>query len=309
MPLFKYMSVAVAILFTASLKIRFTQPFELNDPFELSPMLDFEGSAEAMRDVIDAKIDEAFGSVDGLLAIAEKYMATDPNFPKLPIQVLRKLLEDNPAIGQKLVQEMRQHQSELLESFKLSALLEAGWEKFRAAAGQAVGILSLTEDPANTLMWSHYGGQHGGVAVEFDQHHPWFDQRKTSSDDLRRLVQVCYVQNPQPRTWTQVSGVDILYTKNAVWAYEREWRIIQALKEGAEISPGIFCFDVPPDALRSIIFGCRTGPELERQIRDSVAANPNLKHVTYKRAKLVGGRIEIVDATLDLAINRDMQNA
>lgn len=30
------------------------------------------------------------------------------------------------------------------------------------------GILSLSEDPRNILMWSHYGDEHKGVCVEID---------------------------------------------------------------------------------------------------------------------------------------------
>jgi hypothetical protein len=146
-------------------------------------------------------------------------------------------------------------------------------------------------------MWSHYASQHFGVAVEFDENHPWFSQKTTPSDDMRHLVQVSYVQHPHPRTWRQVNGTDLLYTKNAEWAYEREWRIIRPLKDGTEVSSGKFCFDVPATAVRSIIFGCRTRPVLEAEIRATVAANPALSHVSFKRARLVaGGKIELVEA-------------
>ena len=300
MPLFKYMSVEAAALFARTQRVRFTQPFELNDPFEFRPMLDFEGTADDFRDIIDAKINERFGTVDGVLAMIEEQMSTDPTFPKFPIQIFRTVLEGNPAMRQQLMEEMKRHKAELIESIRIAGLLEGQWEKFRQAAGEAVGIFSLTEDPANTLMWSHYGSQHRGVAVEFDEAHPWFHQRVTTNDDLRHLVQVCYVENTPPRRWTQVNGVDMLYTKNAAWAYEREWRIIRPLKDGTQARPGIFCFDVPHDVVRSIIFGCRATPELERDIRALVAANPRFSHMRFKRAKLAGGKIEIVDCEVRL---------
>jgi len=135
------------------------------------------------------------------------------------------------------------------------------------------------------------------VAVEFDEKHPWFDQKIAPSDDIRHLVQVSYVQNPHPKTWRQVNGTDMLYTKDAQWSYEREWRIIRPVKDGAEIAPGITCFDVPPEAIRSVTFGSRTAATLEKEIRSLVSANATLKHVTFKRAKLSGAsKIEIVDA-------------
>ncbi len=295
MSLFKYMSAEIASRFVRTLTVRFTQPFDLNDPFEFRPMLDFEGSASDFREIIDAKVNEMFGTVDGIVSTIEKYMSTDPAFPKFPIQIFRTALEGNPAMRQQLMEELKRHKAELIQSFRIAALLEVQWQKFRQAAGEALGIFSLTEDPANTLMWSHYGSQHYGVAVEFDDSHPWFHQRMTSNDDLRHLVQVCYVENPQPRKWTQVNGVDILYTKNVAWSYEREWRIIRPLKDGTEVHPGITCFDIPPEAVRSIIFGCRTTSELEQDIRAAVAANPSLSHIRFKRATLAGGKIEVVD--------------
>jgi hypothetical protein len=110
-------------------------------------------------------------------------------------------------------------------------------------------------------------------------------------------VKVAYVQNPHPRTWKQLNGADVLYTKNAEWAYEREWRSIRPLKDGTEVSSGKFCFDVPADAVRSIIFGCRTTAALEAEIRTAVAANPAVSHVIFKKAKLApGGKIDLVNA-------------
>jgi hypothetical protein len=63
--LFKYMSAAVGMLFTNTLRIRFTQPFDLNDPFEFRPMLDFEATAAELREVVDIKLEEMIGTVDG----------------------------------------------------------------------------------------------------------------------------------------------------------------------------------------------------------------------------------------------------
>jgi len=147
------------------------------------------------------------------------------------------------------------------------------------------------------LMWTHYASQHFGVVAELDENHPWFNERTTASDDIRHLVKVSYVQNPHPRTWKQVNGTDMLYTKSAEWTYEREWRIIRPLKDGTEVSPGKFCFDVPANAVRSIIFGCRTTPTLEAEIRTAIVANSALSHVRFKRAKLADvGKIELVGA-------------
>ena len=261
-------------------------------------MLDFVGTADDVRPVVEARIDTMYGTLDGAFAMMEKQLANDPNFASVlaaPLDVLRKIIVSNPVLRQKFMAEMQQHKAELLDNTRMAPHWEAEWEKFRQALGEALGIFSLTEDPAHILMWSHYASQHFGIVVEFDEKHPWFNQRTIPSDDLRHLVKVTYVQNPKPRTWKQVNGTDMLYTKNAQWAYEREWRIIRPLKDGTEIKSGIFCFDVPAEAVRSIIFGCRTKPALEAEIRAAVAGNPTLGHVRFRRAKLGGDEIELVD--------------
>jgi hypothetical protein len=297
--LFKYMSTEVAPLFVETLQVRFTQPSDLNDPFEFRPLIDFEATAQKLREVIDVKLTEMFGTADGALTMMEKQQASDPN-PGLSIaiNVFRKLIRDNPALEKQFTTAMQRNKTEVLQSLTKAFVWEATWEQFQRSVGQLVGIFSLTEDPVHMLMWSHYASQHYGIVVEFDEKHSWFHQKLGPPDELRNLVQVSYIQNPFPRTWQQLDGAYLLYTKNAEWAYEREWRIIRPVKDGKEVSTGKFCFDVPPDAIRSLVFGCRTPSALEQHIRTAVAKNPKLSHVAFKRISLVGGgKLEVTDAT------------
>src|SRR5262249_54327569 len=154
--------------------------------------------------------------------------------------VFRKMVASNPKLGEQFMTAMRQHKAELLDNFRMTAVWEAQWEKFQQILGELIGIFSLSEDAVHTLMWSHYASQHRGIVVEFDESHPWFDQRLAAADEFRHLVKVNYVQNPIPRTWKQLNGADVLYTKSAIWSYEREWRIIRPLKDAVQIRPGIF---------------------------------------------------------------------
>jgi DUF2971 family protein len=302
--MFKYMSIEVAPLFASTCKVRFTQPFDLNDPFEFRPFIDFQRTTDEFRGLVDARVSETFSTVDGALAMAEKQLAMDPNssMASVLIPAFRQMIVANPALEQQIMAKMKPFIEEVLDLVINAVQWETLWEKFQQMLGDTVGIFSLTEDPAHILMWSHYASQHRGIVVELDENHPWFHQKKTPADDLRHLVQVSYVQNPHPRTWNDLDGIVLLYTKTAEWAYEREWRIIRPLKEGMEVSPGKFCFDVPPDAVRSIIFGCRMTPALEQQIRISIAQNPQLGHICFKRAKQAdSGRIEIVNASAETA--------
>jgi hypothetical protein len=196
-------------VFAKTLKVRFTQPSGLNDPFEFRPLVDFEATAAGNRDEVHARLTESFGTVDGALAM-ERQQATDPNYPKLivPIHIFRKMLVANPGLERQFMAQMQRHMAEILDNARMAANWEVEWEKVQQALGQSFGIFSLTEDPIHMLMWSHYASQHTGVVVEFDEKHPWFDQRRTPVDEFRHMVQVTYVRNPQPRKLGQLNGAD-----------------------------------------------------------------------------------------------------
>jgi hypothetical protein len=301
------MSAEVAPLFAKTLRVRFTQPSDLNDPFELRPFIDFEATAEELHEVVGAKVTKMYATADDALSMMEKQQASDPNYPKMlvPIPVFRKMIAANPLLGEQFMELLSQDKAEVLEPLRKAAVWEAQWEKFRQIFGQFFGIFSLTEDPVHILMWSHYASQHSGIAVEFDELHPWFDQKLALNDEFRHLVQVAYVKNPSSHKLSALSGAEVLYTKADEWAYEREWRIVLPLKNGTEVSPGKFCFDVPASAVRSIIFGCRTTPALEKEIRDSITANPALNHVCFGKVVLKGsGKIEIANSPIVAATSR-----
>lgn len=202
MSLFKYMSAEVAPVFVKTLRVRFTQPSDLNDPFEFRPLIDFEATAVENRAEVDAIITEMFGTVDGVLAIMEKQQASDPNFPKMavPIHVLRTMITANPTLGSLFMAEMRRHKAEVLDVITRAVQWEVQWKKVQHDLGQSLGIFSLTEDAENTVMWSHYASQHSGTVVEFDENNPWFNQKLAPIDEFRHLVKVGYVENPHPRT-------------------------------------------------------------------------------------------------------------
>src|SRR5690349_8010750 len=141
------MSADIASLFASSLNLRFTQPSDLNDPFEFRPFVDFDATASELEKEIDARVAEEFGTVDAVIAVIEDKQKTDPNYPKLsvPIHIFRELVAANPRLGEQLMAEVGRHKAELMESYRKAAVWEVQWEKFQTALGQTMGILSLTE--------------------------------------------------------------------------------------------------------------------------------------------------------------------
>lgn len=108
------------------------------------------------------------------------------------------------------------------------------------------GVLSLTRNPVNNLMWSHYGDEHRGVAFGFDVDEAGFCDKekniipanhgeiiytKTFPEHLRNndthyfLNEICSSTNYSP-LYFEFFKFAYLY-KGIDWAYEEEVRVIK----------------------------------------------------------------------------------
>jgi hypothetical protein len=116
-----------------------------------------------------------------------------------------------------------------------------------------LGVLSLSTDPVNVLMWSHYAHSHTGVQLTF----------RTDQDDLISEAQP--VQYTVNRPVVDVTGEraaamrKTLLHKANYWQYEQEWRVVRTGQSGYN------SFD--PTSLEAITFGAKTSDEDKRAIR------------------------------------------
>jgi hypothetical protein len=123
-----------------------------------------------------------------------------------------------------------------------------------------VGVLSLTPNPANAVMWAHYADQSRGVCVGIEFDHPFFESYRPSEPfyeefaTVFRMEEVAY-RKIRPALQTDMGAAayihDAFFTKFEDWAYEREYRLLR---------PHCDCFNVPgvPVALYQIPVGCIT---------------------------------------------------
>ncbi|MEM8510466.1 MAG: DUF2971 domain-containing protein [Bacteroidota bacterium] len=96
-----------------------------------------------------------------------------------------------------------------------------------------VGILSLTNNPLNILMWAHYSGEYGFM-VEYNKKGIIDDIKKNNIDTLKNYVlyPINYVDHLRqisiPGKY-KTADVPFLYSfgvKQKAWEYEKEWRLI-----------------------------------------------------------------------------------
>ena len=94
----------------------------------------------------------------------------------------------------------------------------------------------LTENYDNRLMWSHYGGSYRGVCVEYDvsnfssvQTACFFAPVIYGKERPKILERIISGQDTvSPLTSVEkLTMTRALYTKDEVWKYEREWRIVK----------------------------------------------------------------------------------
>ncbi len=123
-----------------------------------------------------------------------------------------------------------------------------------------VGVLSLSEDNLDILMWGHYADSHKGICIGFDYSKLIF---LTKEKLIPRKVN--YPPDNKYPGWNPFSssGEELvkkrLLTKALNWEYEQEWRVI--FPEEGDLSQ-----EFNPNALISVYLGCRITEENKKTV-------------------------------------------
>lgn len=120
----------------------------------------------------------------------------------------------------------------------------------------SAGVFCMTTDPRNILMWSHYGGKHKGVVLQFE-----------IARDPRSLLYALKVHysNEYPiYNYAYEMDTDtfnaVMLRKAEAWRYEEEWRILRV--------GGAHTFQpFKPHAMTGVIFGCKATENFKEKIR------------------------------------------
>jgi hypothetical protein len=123
---------------------------------------------------------------------------------------------------------------------------------------KTIGVLCLSKQHDEILMWSHYANFHRGICLQFDASHAYFE----NAHEVRYHAKRPRV-NPFRDTTIQMMDAALL-AKAEQWRYEEEWRLIHY-----QNGPGVRKF--PPEALTGILLGARITQEDERKVKDWVS--------------------------------------
>jgi hypothetical protein len=275
--------------------IRFSPPSVLNDPFEARPHVERFTSEEDMeRKVFDelrdwSPMDDIEQFTDGVI----EEMKRDPRLRLIPVprwrvreMVVMLVRQDGPelaAMKNALIGQMR----DVVEDMQPDLVRKIpGW------INDYVGVLCLTEACDNRLMWSHYAGEHTGFVIEFDESHEFFSAPNDNGFG-NHIQKICYqAERPSfPVFVTEDFDFNsLIFVKDAVWEYEREWRIMKKLEDADEIvdlpSGRIHLFALPPACIKGIIFGCRMGADKRQEICQLVKCDDRYQHVKLAEVEM-----------------------
>lgn len=235
MLVYKYMP---GVRFFSNFKFRLTPAEDLNDPRELAPDIRLRDPDAYARNIVLRNFESAYW----------QNRIANPSMP--PAQVWAGLIAASEA-----------H----MQSFDENATADNIYEMFMRVTNRNVGVLSLTEDPLNELMWSHYACSHSGFAVGLDATNKFFQPKPGEPKVCGELMNVIYTDTI-PVVYVEAGTMDIpkeiFFTKATAWSYEKEWRMIKYLPTADEVQTvdgkSIHLFSVPVEAVKDVLIGART---------------------------------------------------
>lgn len=246
MLIYKYMPTA---RFFDNFKFRFTPAEDLNDPRELVPDIRLRDPAAYSQDIVMRNLHSAF----------LRAQIANPNV-------------DAKVLWGRILVAAEQH----ILSFDAEDKVAEIFDMFMRVTNRRVGVLSLSQDPLNELMWAHYANSHAGFVVGLDTESEFFQPKPGEPKVCGELMNVIYTDTT-PVVFVEPKKFDIpkeiFFTKTTKWSYELEWRMIKYLDHADEVvtvgGKKIHLFDVPKAAVKEVLFG----QKIEKDVADHVHAN------------------------------------
>ena len=281
-----------------SCEFKITQPCDLNDPFEVKPfVLIDQYSAE------DWVIARRRARESGMFMKEP----SDDNVERLFLSTIpaRRFDEkSSPTLWPARIPELREEPFQTIaevDEFRARKLRD----KVEQLLNETIGIFSMTEDPEQLVMWTHYAAEHRGIAVGFDRAHPSFQSAGL-------LARVEYADSRIPISsvggFIRVAGhefkegkplpVETLLRKHPAWDYEREWRLIVPLSRATATESEadgitIYLFRFQEEAIRALIVGARVTREKAIEIRQRLSATGRWTHLRVLHAQLSNERFTL----------------
>ena len=141
--------------------------------------------------------------------------------------------------------------------------------ELRELFSKTFGVISLSSDPVNELMWAHYG-LNSGVAIGYLSNEIGENEVfRCSFMPLGDAIEVTYKDSVAPMKKDCSDAVTQLTRKRECWRYEKEWRIVKRLAESREVRRNgktFYCLPARPDTVVHVVFGANSSEDFIEKI-------------------------------------------
>lgn len=225
-------------------------------------------------------------AIDGWLYFASPISFNDP-FEMQPPLLPPTRLEVREAI-----KALNSHSADFISRPVLKNIHSQITKRFNASEARTistewlkkVGVLCLTTDPKNLLMWAHYASNHTGICLGFDNGCvPFKSAQPVAYSDIRSKIPVL------GEVCDEALMKSVLYSKSSHWRYEDEWRCVkrpisqdemqyhksklvedplltESIADLLASEGGAGCYQFDTSAIRRVYFGAR----IEADVRDQI---------------------------------------
>jgi len=246
--LYKYTTASTATIVLESGRLRWSNPSQFNDLHEIQVMPVFSPSLK-----------EDWESY--LLAIVDS--TYNENLPAVSVLsphtlVLLDLLKQLKITGKS--------KQELFKTIKMSCpfdnnVMEDILRNFKNSIGiEYARIFCLTSSPTNEVMWAHYASNHAGCVLGFrhiEDGTPFSEAKPVKYCEGKPVIGTgkSFLLCGATPELKQKTIEAIFYTKQLIWDYEKEWRVITWRHNETNTNFGDYKFY--SEELESVTFGAR----------------------------------------------------
>ncbi|UDQ97226.1 DUF2971 domain-containing protein [Lentisphaerota bacterium WC36G] len=338
---YKYMSLDIFKQVIQNQTVRITCPLDFNDPFDsLHPNVESHhiSSVDTVREMLiehynvteeelekaivesDEKIDEYMADFDGEQKIREAFTEAFKDEVFSDVSEVKAIpLNENLFPKQKLTKWCQDFDNRCKKILNNSDYYE-DLKNWRA--------LSLTCDPKEVLMWSHYADEHKGVVCKFDfsSHEANNAIHKVNYVDVKESDSLKTIFKPFVKAWLkssttkyeslnkflysichnfyEVGEFDIslkqfLIIKNMIWHKEKEHRFVYHINDKLDYISHSIDMDFlkfEKEHLKEVVFGIKTDEDEILKIKKYM--NKQGFNVDFKKAINENCQLKIIDCDL-----------
>ena len=179
-------------------------------------------------------------------------------------------------------------------AYTLSELLQIGVSSLLNMLADN-GVLSLSANHKNLLMWAHYTNNHYGMVLELDSKSDFLDSADKVIYSNERL---CFDEIGKSKELKASLLYRNVFHKSSHWSYEEEWRVFHPwITKAPRAKPDIVgLMELPIDIIKNIYLGLRVTDSFKESAKEFCIQN---KHIGLYQAKLHPTKYELEFISID----------